>query len=272
VSGDRAVAIDAGAVGVVGAAIVAGLPASPGAMLALVAAVVLARFALWSRRVPGAERLPLGGELGFFAAATLLGAANDWNTVVRHRVYDYAVPSELAIEHALPVWMLLAWGLILRGLATVAGWRRLRPPAAPRDQVYLAGRVVTSAPLKIALQLALIAVTRQVVYRAHGDALWSWLPFALAVLAWIALFRPDRRDRVLLGAFAVVGPLVEVLFIQAGGLHAYALGWLGGVPLWIVLWWVLAVAVWADLSARLVRWLAGRAPGSPGRTGFRSGA
>lgn len=34
-------------------------------------------------------------------------------------------------------------------------------------------------------------------------------------------------------------------------LDASHLGWFGGVSLWIVLWWLLAVLVWKDLAYRL---------------------
>lgn len=49
-----------------------------------------------------------------------------------------------------------------------------------------------------------------------------------------------------------LGAIVEVAYIQGGGLHRYHLGWIGGVPLWIALWWPLAVLVWGDLARRLL--------------------
>ena len=62
--------------------------------------------------------------------------------------------------------------------------------------------------------------------------------------ARIAKLEPD-----LAGIIAIGGPAVEIAYIQLGGLHRYQLGWLGGVPMWIALWWVLAILIWDDLSA-----------------------
>lgn len=58
---------------------------------------------------------------------------------------------------------------------------------------------------------------------------------------------------------AVGGTAVEIAYIQLGGLHRYALGWLGGVPLWIALWWPLGGLLLDELGAPLERWLAASA-------------
>lgn len=247
VVGDRAFALDAGVIVVISFAIC--LAADRLALMTvLVPAVLATRFVLWSR-LPGAER---GGrasrELLLFGVCLLLGGFNDWNSVARHGVYEYTVPHRIS---GLPVWMLLYWGMILRFLITLFRWSRLDPPARPRDAVHLGGVVLHSAALKVALQLGLVLSTRQLIYRHHGDPLLSWLPFALALVAYALLFRPDRGERFLIGLFAVGGPLVEVLYIQVGGLHRYDLGWLGGVPLWIALWWILAMLIWRDVSQRV---------------------
>ena len=107
--------------------------------------------------------------------------------------------------------------------------------------------------LKVALQLLLVLATRQAIYRLYDDPLWSWLPFAAALALWLALFRPSTHDLKLLALVALGGPGIELLYINVGLLHRYALGWIGGVPLWIALWWLLAVLVVNDLSARLLQ-------------------
>ncbi|MCC6524310.1 MAG: hypothetical protein IT373_16750, partial [Polyangiaceae bacterium] len=48
-------------------------------------------------------------------------------------------------------------------------------------------------------------------------------------------------------------------------LHRYALGWLGGVPVWILLWWVLGMLLVADFGARLFARLAPAAAGTDPR-------
>ena len=246
---DRAVAVDAAAVAAVSVAICAAADRLA-LMSALVAAVWVARLALWARALPVAERGSPAAELALLAACTALGAFNDWNTVVRHGVYAYTVPAYFPRLSIIPLWMLAFWGLVLRLMISLVRWRRLGPPAAARDQVYLGRRAVERPWLKLGVELVLLAVTRQLVYRYYADPLWSWLPFAVALAAFFVLFRPDRHDLRLVALFAVGGPAVEAAYIQLGHLHRYALGWLGGVPLWIVLWWVLAVLIGKDLLAR----------------------
>jgi len=147
--------------------------------------------------------------------------------------------------------MLLYWGLILRFIATLFRWQRLRL-GAPPDTLHLGRRSVTSAAWRVGVLVAIVVATRQTIYRSFLDPLWSWLPFALALVVALALLRPDRRRLAVLGVFVVLGPLVEVAYIKLGGLHHYALGWFGGVPLWIVLWWGLSALIWEDLSARVL--------------------
>ena len=231
-------------------------------MTILVPAVILARFLVLAA-LARPEAVSLKAELVFFLVCTCLGAFNDWNSVCNHRIYDYTVPHYLDLS-TIPLWMLLFWGMILRFIARLARWEALSPPAAPSDRVGLGGLAVDSGLVKVATQLVLVLVTRQAIYRFFGDPILSWLPFAGALLLYLLLCRVDRHDLALLAIFLVGGPLIEVLYIQVGGLHAYKLGWFGGVPLWIVLWWLVIVLIWKDLAIRIERWAAGREPGPGG--------
>ncbi len=228
-------AVDAAAIGVVSLGIVT-MPDQTAAMTALVATAILARFVFWR-----GARLP---EVLFFGLCTVLGAFNDWSSVVRHRIYDYDVAVWWPQLTTVPVWMLLYWGLILRFLAQLAWWRGLSPPRAVST-----GR---SAAFRIAVMLALIVVTRQAIYRLYDHPMLSWLPFAAALLVYAVVLRPTRHDLRLGLVFLIGGPAIEILYIQLGGLHRYHHGIVAGVPIWIVLWWVLAVLIWKDLSARLL--------------------
>jgi hypothetical protein len=97
-------------------------------MSVLVTAVIAVRLAIWLE-LPRAERdLDGAAEVVFFAIGTVVGAVNDWNSVTRHRVYDYGVSTDLPRLSLIPLWMLLYWGLILRFMTP--GVERL--PLAPR--------------------------------------------------------------------------------------------------------------------------------------------
>lgn len=189
-------------------------------------------------------------EVVLFLICTALGAFNDWNSVVNHRIYDYTVPTDLSFS-SIPSWMLWFWGLILRGFLRLCRWQALNPPPAPDNRVHLGFATVENGWLKISLLLALVLTTRQAIYRLYLDPLWSWAPFALALALYAFFFRLRGRELKLLAIFPLLGPGIEMLFINLGHLHRYHLGWIFGVPLWIVLWWLLAILVWQDLGLRL---------------------
>ena len=251
------VAIDAAVIGLVSAAICL-VSQRWLLMTILVPALLVARFAgvaLVARRY----RVGLKAELIFFAICTLLGAFNDWNSVVNHQIYDYTVPHRFAFS-TIPLWMLLFWGMILRFIARLARWGALGPPLVVEGRVGPGRLSIQSAWLRVGGMLVLMLVTRQTIYRLYLHPIGSWLPFLLALLVYLTLFRPSRHDFKLLGIFLLGGPAIEVLYIQVGGLHRYHLGWIGGVPVWIALWWLVIVLIWKDLAFRLERrlrsWLA----------------
>jgi|ETNmetMinimDraft_26_1059896.scaffolds.fasta_scaffold85817_1 hypothetical protein len=220
-------------------------------MSAFVPSVIFLRFILWARLGEDYRSASLAGELVFFLICTGLGAFNDWNSVFRHEIYDYHVPHYFPTLSTIPFWMLLYWGLILRFLARLGQWQGLAPLGDGRNRVRLGRQVVEKSWLKVALQLVLLMVTRQLIYRNYLDPIWSWLPFAVAILAFALLFGFDRHDRRVVLLMSIGGPIIEILYIQLGNLHFYHHGWLGGVPVWIALWWVLGILIWKDLSARI---------------------
>lgn len=200
------------------------------------------------------EAVNIKAELAFWAICTVLGGFNDWNSVVHHRIYDYTVPHFFSFS-SVPLWMLLYWGMILRFFARLARWRRLTPPQFPSDRVGFGKIALNSAFFKVTLQLLLVVGTRQLIYRFYLDPIWSWIPFMIAFFAFILIFEFTRHDLKLVALFFLGGPLIEILYIQIGNLHVYHLGWIAGVPLWIVLWWVVVVLIWKDLAFRIERGL-----------------
>lgn len=219
-------------------------------MSVFVPAVVLARFVCWARLSTEERGGALAPEIVFFLICTLLGGFNDWNSVVNHKIYDYTVPHYFDFS-TIPLWMLLFWGMILRFIARLARWERLGPDGAPSDRVGIGGLRANRPGLKIAGELALVMATRWMVYRFYANPVLSWPPFLAALLLFSVLFGASRHDVKLLLLFLLFGPVVEILYIQIGGLHSYLLGWFGGVPLWIVLWWALSILIWKDLAFRI---------------------
>jgi len=204
-------------------------------MTALVPLIIALRLLAWRRIVPG----DWPAELLFFACCTAIGAFNDWSTVDRHGVYRYLVPTYWPALTTIPLWMLLFWGQILRFVATLAEALRALP-----------GGVRFSAP-RLALQLAIVALTRWQIHLHFADPLRSWLPFALALALYLVVLAPGARTWTLIVLAAIVGPAVEIAYIRLAHLHHYQLGVIGGVPIWIALWWVLGTLIWCDLA----RWI-----------------
>ena len=233
----RQLAVDVVPVALVSAGVVL-FAESPAAMWVLLVLALAGRFVAWRLAHPGRS---LAVELAFFVLCTLVGAANDFNTVVVHEVYAYTAPAELPGFSTIPIWMLVFWGLILRLVFALTRWEALGPPAAPRSPAL--GRLLLIA--------AVVIATRLCVYSWGRDPILSWSPFALALAAFALAGRADRHDAKLAVIALVVGPLLEAFYIRVGHLHRYPLGWVLGVPVWIVLWWALATWIWKDLGLRL---------------------
>jgi len=246
----RLVAVDAAAIAVVSVAICLSSKALL-LMTVLVPAVIVLRTALVLLLARGEGPGP-GAELALLAVCTLLGGFNDWNSVCNHGIYDYTVPHYVAWSE-IPVWILLFWGLILRFIARLARWDALGAPERISNRVGIGQLGIDNPLLKVIAELVLVLATRQTIYRLYLDPIWSWAPLAAALVVFLVFFRPTAHDFKLLGLFLLGGPLIEVLYIQVGDLHRYHLGWLGGVPLWIALWWLVIVLIWKDVAFRIER-------------------
>ncbi|MBZ0272826.1 hypothetical protein K8I61_12380 [bacterium] len=210
--------------------------------------LLAARMIAWAR-LPASEREHgFGAEAALYAACVVIGAANDWNTVVRHGVYEYTVPSDLGAFSSIPAWMLLFWGQILRSLASLSRWTRLGPDTSPKSLRVWRGAQIGGRAARLAFILLVTIATRQAIYRFHLHPIWSWLPFSLALAVYVFAMRPSLRHLRVASLLVVAGPAVEAIFIRVVGLHRYDLGWLFGVPLWIVLWWALAAMILAELT------------------------
>ena len=220
-------------------------------MTLLLPGIVLIRIALVAF-IARSEQVNLKTELLFLAVCIALGAFNDWNSVCRKQIYAYTVPHYFAWS-SIPVWMLLYWGMILRFIARFSRWQKLRPPATVSDRVGIGRFRIENGAIKVVVQLAIVLTTRQFIYRFYLDPIWSWVPFLSGLVVYMLLFETSRHDLKLLGVVLIAGPLVEILYIQVGHLHHYHLGWIGGTPLWIVVWWLLIVLIWKDLTFRMLK-------------------
>ncbi|MBI2069630.1 MAG: hypothetical protein HYT79_03430 [Elusimicrobia bacterium] len=236
------VLIDAGAVAIVGIAVLA-CADRPVFMLFLVSAVFGLRFFLWRLWVRRNKSHSMAAEIVFVACCAAIGAFNDWNSVDGHGVYHYRAALLFPWISTIPFWMLLYWGLILRFLASLLNVRKF----------FLTGPTQGGGLFKrAAFAGILVLLTRQAIYRFYADPWMSWLPFAAALLGALTFYRPGPLKIVILSVMTAMAVGTEILFIQTAGLHEYYLGVIGGAPVWIMLWWFLAFIVWGDLSVSLL--------------------
>ena len=105
---DRLVAIDAACVIVVSIAI--SFASDRLLLMTILVPIVISARMVCLALGAGGSRVPMRAEIVFFALCTLLGAFNDWNSVVNHRIYDYTVPVHFPGFSTIPLWMLLFWG------------------------------------------------------------------------------------------------------------------------------------------------------------------
>jgi len=245
---NRLVAIDAVCVVVVSAAIC--MSCDRLVLMTILVPLVIAARMLALVIGAGGRSVSMRAEIVFFTVCTLLGAFNDWNSVCNKEIYDYRVPHFFAFS-TIPLWMLLFWGMILRFLARLTRWERLGPGEGASNAVGFANLRTENGLGKVTVELVLVAATRWAVYRSYLDPVLSWLPFLAGLVTFFLLLGPTWHDVKLLAVMLVIGPVVEILYIDVGGLHVYHIGWIGGVPLWIVLWWALGILVWKDLAFRI---------------------
>lgn len=216
--------------------------------------VILMRFVLIDRMVNKTE-INIKTEIPFFILITLLGAFNDWNSVSNKKIYDYTVPHYFEFS-SIPMWMLIYWGMILRAIYSFSKWSFLKPQAKLNNIIGLKKYQITNPGLKIISELMLVFITRQFIYKYYLDPILSWIPFVIALIIWLLFFKVNRHDIKLLFVFLLVGPLVEIIYIKIGHLHYYHLGLIYGVPVWIIIWWLIIVLIWKDLAPRMEYFIA----------------
>lgn len=241
------------------AAIISGLILAAAHLLTLmsiaVPAILLMRLGL-AVQICRKEGRSLAGEVLFYLICTLLGAFNDWNSVVHHAIYEYQVPYCFTFS-TIPVWMLLYWGLVLRLMAG-AGW--MVAGSSPPDKLGIGRHFIRSVGVRLIFLIILGLLTRRFIYIHYLHPVMSWMPFLVAFLLALVTTYPGRRDFYFLGICLVAGPLVEIAYINLGQLHVYYLGVVAGLPVWLILWWLLSAMIWREASLFLFMLMHGRWP------------
>lgn len=178
-----------------------------------------------------------------YLVATIIGAFNDYNSVVIKKIYSYTVPVYFESLSSIPIWMLLFWGMILQFILSLKVFLQ-----SYFDELNCNSNTFSIPALlrKFIIQAGILLSTRQCIYLFFMDPFWSWFPFAVALTIYTVFYIRKKSEVCLLLFAIIIGPMIEAIFITIGKLHFYHLGIFFGVPFWIILWWPLAALIWSD--------------------------
>ncbi|UCD85179.1 MAG: DUF2878 family protein [Deltaproteobacteria bacterium] len=192
------------------------------------AAIVIFRFVFFNRR----------GDVIFFLMGVILGGGNDLMSMWRG-VYYYTPATILPVP--IPVWMLLFWGEIFVFFRKLIRYGPFLRPETPRKRLL---------DLPLALDIILFAVYRIIIYRYASV---PWLPDALyagILVARLLLLPPKTDERKLMITILLLGPVYEIALIRCG-LYVYQNGFIWGLPLWLIIWWVFIIRVFKAIIDRI---------------------
>jgi hypothetical protein len=186
-------------------------------MSAVIAGLVIVRFLFCYRK----------GDLIFFFLGFTLGAGNDLLSMYKH-VYYY-LPAPDISRLPIPMWMFLFWGEIFVFFRKLMRWGPFlgEPPQKVIDQPLF-------------LDLLIVLLYRLIIYRLASR---FWVPdaiFATILVLRLLVSPPAKNERWLMLTMLVLGPAYEIWLIHCG-LYVYQTGFLWGMPIWLIIYWVFIV-------------------------------
>jgi hypothetical protein len=187
--------------------------------------IIIFRFVLLNRR----------GDIIFFFLGLILGGGSDLMSMWRG-VYYYTPTTILPVP--IPVWMLLFWGEIFVFFRKLIRYGPFLHLENPRKRIL---------DLPLALDIILFAVYRMIIYRYASV---PWLPDALYAGIFVVrllLFPPTNDERKLMITMLLLGPVYEIALIRCG-LYVYQNGFVWGLPLWLIIWWVFIIRIFKTLT------------------------
>jgi len=204
-------------------------------MSAVMAAIIILRFALLNRR----------GDYIFFLIGLVAGGGNDLLSMFKG-VYAYLPPHDFT-DLPIPVWMLFFWGEIF------VFFRKLMRSGPFLGESRHVGKLID---LPLALDLVVVVTYRLIIYRTashpwHPDAL-----FAVILIVRLLLAPPKSHERRLMLLMLFLGPLYEIMLI-ASRLYHYQTGVVLGMPVWLIIYWVFVVRFLKAVFDRVENFLAG---------------
>lgn len=178
----------------------------------------------------------VAGDWLFFILGVVFGGGNDFMSMINGVYYYTAIP--IIPNLALPIFMWLFWGwafLLFRKIFNLA-W--CRGEKFQKDGRFLRGWIDT----KLIFDIALVIVLRLVIYNTY--LLDFWIPalfYGIAVGIRLLIFHPKKNElRIII--FLPIAYFFEGIMVLFG-LYVYYNPIFPGIPLWLMIWWVLLVPI-----------------------------
>ena len=180
------------------------------------------RFALLGRRA----------DWIFLLIGVVAGGGNDLMSMLKG-VYFYTPPSLLKQYGApIPIWMLLYWGHIFVSVR--------QPFQLPVFQ----GEPPAGSPWKIDRRLIadiiVVVAFRIIIYNTVQNEPWPTIGFASVLVLRLLAIPPKKHEWLLIAAVMLLGPPFEAALIGFG-LYVYFDPILGGMPAWLLSYWIFAL-------------------------------
>ena len=189
--------------------------------------IIIFRFLLLNRK----------GDVIFFLMGLVLGGGNDLMSMWKG-VYYYTPATILPVP--IPVWMLLFWGEIFVFFRKLMRYGPFLGPEGPPKRLL---------DLPLGFDLVLYVIYRMIIYRYASE---PWLPDALyagILVVRLLLLPPTANERKLMLTLLFLGPVYEIVLIRCG-LYVYQNGFIMGLPLWLIIWWVFIIRVFKAITDR----------------------
>ena len=174
------------------------------------------------------------GDWLFFTFGVIAGGGNDLMSML-NGVYEYTSITIIPfLNGLLPLWMILFWGQIFLLFRKIFNIKWFKGEEFNKDCRWI--------DKKLIFDIILLIILRIVIY--HTSFLDFWIPaliYAIGIGIRFLIF-PPKKNEVLIICVLPYAFLFEGLMVLFG-LYIYYNPIFLGMPLWLLLWWVLLVPI-----------------------------
>lgn len=192
----------------------------------------------------------------FLLIGVVAGGGNDLMSMLKG-VYYYTPPSLLKEYGApIPIWMLLYWGHIFvsfRQLFQLPVFQGEPPAGKP-----------WAIDKRLIADIIVVVAFRIIIYNTVRNEPWPTIGFASVLLLRLLVIPPKKNEWLLIVAVMLLGPPFEAALIGFG-LYVYFDPVLGGMPAWLLIYWIFAMPILLKGIFDRIEWGLARKQKNPAR-------